>query len=249
LYAALCCAPVSALPTGTIIGDTFTTDDGTETSGGFIPGNLTEIGSATWVGQHLFYSGTNSAIGGFQFGTDTRINHVAFIPTSGQVVRLEADIIPPHGGAGSDWTAIAFAKNPASTPDSAIWSPGVSQLYLALGYDGHYFAAYDGTNSLVDGYLPGFNPSIFHHVELIYDEPNNYVTARIDGTTVLSNFDLGGFIPDINAAGFQYFRHQIHGQFTELDNFAIVAVVPEPVSVSLLLISASCCAVLRARKR
>jgi hypothetical protein len=248
IFAAVC-APALALPPGTIIGDSFTTGDGTGTSGGFIPGNSTEIGSATWVGQHVFYSGTNSAIGGFQFGTNTRINHVAFTPASGQVVSVQADVIPPFGGSGQDWTAIAFAKDPASTPDSAIWTPGVSQLYLALQHDGRYFGGYGATNTLVDGIVAGFNPNIFHKLELIYDEPNNSVSAKVDGTTVLSNFDLGSFIPDINTAGFQYFRWQLHGQFTDLDNFAIVAAVPEPASAALMLFSAGCLALMRARKR
>jgi hypothetical protein len=243
-----CCVPAIALPPGTIIGDSFTTGDGTGTSGGFIPGNLTEIGSSTWVGQHLFYSGSHSAIGGFQFGTDTRINHVAFTPTSGQTVSLQADVIPPHGGSGQDWTAIAFAKDPASTPDSAIWTPGVSQLYLALQHDGRYFGGYNATNTLVDGIVAGFNPNIFHHLELIYDEPNNSVSAKVDGTIVLSDYDLGSFIPDINTAGFQFFRWQLHGQYTDLDNFAIVAVVPEPASAALLLIAAGCLAVIRPKK-
>jgi hypothetical protein len=243
------CAPALALPPGTIIGDTFTTGDGTGISGGFIPGNSTEIGAATWVGQHLFYSGTNSAIGGFQFGTDTRINHVAFTPTSGQVVSLQADVIPPHGGSGQDWTAIAFAKDPALTPDSAIWTPGVSQLYFALDHSGRYFGGYGATNQLVDGIVAGFDPNIFHNIELIYDQPNNSVTAKINGVAVLSDFDLGAFIPDINTAGFQYFRWQLHGQYTDLDNFAIVAVVPEPTSCALLLAAASCFSLIRHGKR
>jgi hypothetical protein len=244
-----CCLPAAALPPGTIIGDEFTTGDGTGTAGGFIPGNLTEIGSATWVGQHLFYSGTNSAIGGFQFGTNTRINHVAFTPASGQTVSVQADVIPPFGGSGQDWTAIAFAKDPASTPDSAIWTPGVSQLYLALQHDGRYFGAYNATNTFVDGIVAGFNPNIFHKLELIYDEPNNSVTAKVDGTTVLSDYDLGSFVPDINTAGFQFFRWQLHGQYTDLDNFAIVNVVPEPASAALVLLAAGCVACSRARKR
>jgi hypothetical protein len=240
LCVAFCSGPAFALPPGTIIGDSFTTGDGTGTSGGFIPGNSTEIGSATWIGQHLFYSGTNSAIGGFQFGTNTRINHVAFSPASGQAVSLQADVIPPHGGSGQDWTAIAFAKDPASTPDSAIWTPGVSQLYFALQHDGRYFGAYNATNTFVDGIVAGFNPNVFYKIELIYDEANNSVSAKINGNTVLSDYDLGSFVPDINTAGFQFFRWQLHGQYTDLDNFAIVAVVPEPASAGLLLIAAGC---------
>lgn len=242
------CAPALALPPGTIIGDTFTTGDGTGTSGGFIPGNTTEIGGATWFGQHLFYSATNSAIGGFQFETNTRINHVAFTPTSGQVVSLQADVIPPHGGSGVDWTAIAFAKDPASTPDSAIWTPGVSQLYFALQHDGRYFGAYGATNTMVDGIIAGFNPNIFYNIELIYDQPNNSVSAKINGVSVLSDYDLGAFVPDINTAGFQFFRWQLHGQYTDLDNFAI-SVVPEPASCALLLAAASCLTLARHGKR
>jgi hypothetical protein len=125
----------------------------------------------------------------------------------------------------------------------------VSQLYLALQHDGRYFGAYNNTTAFVDGNLPSFNPNIFHHLELIYDEPNNSVSAKIDGNTLVSNYDLGSFTPDINTAGFQFFRWQLHGQYTDLDNFAIVAVVPEPSSAALLLIAAGCFAISGARKR
>jgi hypothetical protein len=248
LFALLCCRSALALPPNTVIGDTFTTGDGSGVSGGFLPGNQTEVGAATWVGQHAFYSGSHSAIGGFQFGTNTRINHVAFTPGAGQTVSIHADVIPPHGGSGLDWVAIAFAKDPAATSDSAIWTPGVSQLYLALQHDGRYFGGYDAVNTMVDGLYAGFNPSVFHHLELIYDQPSNSVSAKIDGSTVLSNFDLtaAGFTPDINTAGFQWFRWQLHGQFTELDNFAITS-VPEPATAACVLIGL--CGLLPMRRR
>lgn len=247
VFVIFCASPAFALPAHTVIGDTFTTGDGTGSSGGYLPGNTTEIGSATWIGQHTFYSGSNSAIGGFQFGTNTRINHVAYVPGENQTISVHADVIPPNGGSGQDWAAIVLAKDPALTPDSAVWTPGVSQLYLALGHDGHYFANYNGTNAMVDTYLPSFDPNVFHHLELIYDKPNNVVSAKIDGATVLSNFDLGSFTPDINSAGFQFYRWQLHGQYTALDNFAITA-IPEPATAAFLVMGACCLSALR-RKR
>ncbi|HEY2762056.1 MAG TPA: PEP-CTERM sorting domain-containing protein, partial [Pirellulales bacterium] len=86
----------------------------------------------------------------------------------------------------------------------------------------------DGS-ALSDTFPASYNANGSNLLQLSCDPTNNTTSASINGVSVLTNGSLGAFVPDIDSAGFHFFRPT----GAEIDNFAVV---PEPSTLVLILI-------------
>ena len=120
-------------------------------------------------------------------------------PSGDYKIKLEADVQP----GGPQWLAIGFAKD-----KDFFWTPA-GQLWLTIGgtrdpggegvvglnaRGAHNVKRFQATDY-------GFDPAKPTHVELIYDQPANTVSLKLNGKSVLENHELKPFVPEIKAAG------------------------------------------------
>ena len=234
-FVAIAGLSVASTADANTLGDTFTVGDGTGTAGAQLNGVAAEIGG-TWsagAGYEFTPAGTIfSDPTNVSGGNGNRMGLLPYFYTPSASHTLSALVRPPDTSdpGANDWVAVGFA---ASNPfgDAGFFTPGVGVLWLALRENGGWFAI-EGSGTIIaqGGSQPGFNVAGFNPLTLTYDSGTNKASGTVNGVTVFSNYTVGS-TPTVTQAGFHFHRPD----FAEIDNFSVV---PEPATLSLLVLTA-----------
>ena len=211
--------------------DKFATGDGTGTVGANLNGTAVEDGDVSWIAE----STIKFQSGDFIQRVGSAGNNVAIVPvTPGGNARytVSARILPADSTFPTFFTGLGFTDNVDLEP---FWAPGGGgSLWMWLSPQGGYeILAKDTAIHILSNTgpnaAPGFVPGGFNELKLTYDPATNVVNAFVNGTQVVTNFDLDphGYTPPLGAAGIFFLGDQ-----SAADDF--VAIVPEPAMMGML---------------
>lgn len=200
----------------TIYYDTFTGTDGTALNS-HVPDVTT--GGASWGGDSIFslQSGA-AATSGVQDAAG-----LPFVPTSGHIYTLSADVNVPTGST-TKWLAIGFTNAWSSITDAGY-------AWMLQRDNGEVFVS-PGLGTTEIHQCDSVATGVVHHYSVVLDttHANWSATWSVGGNTVYQST-----YSDSGPAGIQYVMLMTNGTLGSYDNVTLsYTSVPEPAAVALL---------------
>jgi hypothetical protein len=227
------CVLAGAAPGVVVISDAF--DGHTTGAAQYLKGTATDVGGATWAGSNAtgsfaFASATGSGPSDIVQSTSTnKPSWVPYAPGVGDVYAVSVDANLPASGKielGFDATAAANAYS---------WL-----VYMEISQNGAWALRYrnnatptpaQGQNAATGTFTGGLTTGTFYALALQWDPQSKTANAWIGGTQVVTD----KIIANVNTSAIAYAGFGNNGSNTlKVDNFA-VSVVPEPVTLVILL--------------
>jgi hypothetical protein len=210
-----------------LVSDSFTVGHGTGTAGSDLNGTAAEVGGVNWVANSTvdFHSGNYIQRNDLENLTNN-VAVVPFAPGAGDsMLSVSARVRVTDSASTVNFVGFGFTQTATTTP---FWTPGGGEVWMFLSVEGKYdvFAkdtAFDLTGSHA---APGYAANGFNTLELRLNRTTNELSALVNGTFVLTNYDLDGrnFTPSIGGAGFFLFANT-----SSADDFLVAA--PEPTAI------------------